>query len=65
MEQQLRWLTVEEACDRARCGRKAIYSAVKSKRLKAARINERGDLRFDPGWVDKWVEDCASRDWAA
>jgi excisionase family DNA binding protein len=64
MQQQVRWLTVNDACERAQCGKKSIYAAVRKGKLQAARLNDRGDLRFDPDWVDKWVQSC-SRGWAA
>ncbi len=54
--EQSPWLTVEEARVRARCGRRAIYRAVERGRLRGARINERGDLRFLAEWVDAWLE---------
>jgi hypothetical protein len=31
-------------------------------RLKAVKVNQRGDLRFDPAWIDTCLESCAS-DW--
>ncbi len=54
------WLTVEDAAAYARCrGPKAIYRAVKHTQLRAARINERGDLRFKAEWIDAWLEAAA------
>ena len=50
------WLTVKGASIRAQCGKRTIYRAVERQKLKAARINERGDLRFNPDWVDAWLE---------
>ena len=40
------WLTVSEAAQHANCGRKSIYSAVASGRLRAARLGGRRELRF-------------------
>jgi integrase len=51
MEGSTPWLTIEGACARAQCGKRVIYRAVKAGKLKAARINERGDLRFLPEWI--------------
>ena len=57
------WLTVREAADRARCGTKVIYRAVKEGRLRAATVSGRGRgrgaLLFAPEWVDAWIEETA------
>ena len=50
------WLTVEEAAERARCGVKIIYREVKKKRLIAARIGGRRELRLLAEWVDEWLK---------
>lgn len=49
------WLTVTEAADHARCGPKLIYREVRAKRLKAARVGGRRELRLLPEWVDAWL----------
>jgi excisionase family DNA binding protein len=49
------WLRVEDVCARAQVGRRTVYDAVKNKRLRAARINGRRDLRFLAAWVDEWL----------
>ena len=49
------WLTVTEAADRARCGPKLIYREVQAKRLRAARVGGRRELRLLPEWVDEWL----------
>ena len=49
------WLTVKEAADRARCGPKLIYREVKARRLKAARLGGRRELRFLAEWIDEWL----------
>jgi excisionase family DNA binding protein len=49
------WLTVIEAADRARCGPKLIYREVRAKRLKAARVGGRRELRLLSEWVDAWL----------
>ena len=53
-------MTVEGVCARAQCGKRLVYRAVQHKRLRAARINERGDLRFLPEWVDAWLASMAT-----
>ena len=55
------WLTVAQAADRARCGRKLIYREVRSGRLRAARIGGRRDLRFRAEWVDAWLDQASAR----
>lgn len=55
MADLIRWLTVREAAGRARCGPKTIYRAVRSGRLRAARIGGRRELRFLENWIDDWV----------
>ena len=49
------WLTVAEAANRARCGPKLIYREVCAKRLRAARLGGRRELRFLPDWIDAWL----------
>jgi excisionase family DNA binding protein len=49
------WLTVNEAAERARCGVKLIYREVEAKRLKAARLGGRRELRILPEWIDQWL----------
>lgn len=49
------WLTVTEAADHARCGPKLIYREVRAKRLKAARVGGRRELRLLREWVDAWL----------
>jgi excisionase family DNA binding protein len=49
------WLTVTEAAARARCGPKLIYREVRAKRLKAARVGGRRELRLLLEWVDAWL----------
>jgi excisionase family DNA binding protein len=55
MGDAIRWLKVREAADRARCGPKTIYRAVRSGRLRAARIGGRRELRFLESWIDEWL----------
>jgi excisionase family DNA binding protein len=49
------WLTVGEAAERARCGKKTIYKEIKAGRLRAATIGNRRDLRLLEEWVDTWL----------
>src|SRR5207249_595362 len=51
----IRWLKVDEAADRARCGPKTIYRAVQSGQLRAARIGSRRELKFLASWIDCWL----------
>ena len=51
----IRWLKVRDAADRARCGPKTIYRAVRSGQLRAARIGGRRELRFLELWIDQWL----------
>jgi excisionase family DNA binding protein len=53
------WLTVREAADRARCGPKVIYRAVRTGHLRAAKIGGRAELRFRPDWIDGWLDALA------
>jgi excisionase family DNA binding protein len=65
MDQNVRWLTVSDACGRAQCGKKTIYTAVRTGKLTAAKANARGDLRFDPAWIDQWLNSQIFRKHAA
>lgn len=51
--------TVEDVAKRAHVGRGSVYLAVRHGKLKAARVNGRGTLRFTPEWVSAWLEACA------
>lgn len=53
MADSIRWLTTQEAADRACCGREALRRAARNGRLQAACV--RGELRFLVGWVDDWL----------
>jgi excisionase family DNA binding protein len=55
MNDAVRWLKIVEAADRARCGPKTIYRAVRSGQLRAARIGGRRELRFLESWIDSWL----------
>jgi excisionase family DNA binding protein len=49
------WLTVNEAAQRARCGKRSIYLAVQHGKLRAAKLGGRRELRFLADWVDGWL----------
>ena len=48
-------MKVGEAAERARCGPKTIYRAVRSGDLRAARVGGRRELRFLASWIDCWL----------
>ena len=50
------WLTVLEAADILNIGKRSVFRAIKRKELRAARINERGDLRIARAWLIDWLE---------
>jgi excisionase family DNA binding protein len=54
-----RWLTAAQAARRANVGKETIYAAVRAKRLRAARVGGRRELRFLAAWVDAWLEATA------
>jgi len=54
------WLTPVEAAARAKCSRKLIYHAVKSGKLKAARLGIRNDIRIREDWLDAWMTSTAN-----
>lgn len=49
------WLTVDDAARHAKCGAKSIYLAVKKRKLRAARLGGRRELRFLASWIDEWL----------
>lgn len=53
------WLTVREVAARARCGVKIVYWAIRSGKLRHARLNEQ-KLVVHVEWVDSWVLACAT-----
>jgi excisionase family DNA binding protein len=53
MADSIRWLTTEEAADRACCHARTLRRAVYNGRLHAARV--RGELRFLERWIDEWL----------
>lgn len=51
-----RWWTARRAAEYIGAGPKEIYRAVRSGKLKAVRLNRRGDIRTLREWVDEWME---------
>lgn len=51
-----RWWSARRAAAYIGAGPKEIYKAVRSGKLKAVRLNERGDIRTTREWVDAWME---------
>jgi len=49
------WLTPREAAARAKVGPQTVYDAVRSGRLKAARLGGRNDIRIHVDWLDAWI----------
>lgn len=54
------WLTTTEVAQQVKVNVKVIYRAIKRGKLRAAKIDGRGDYRFKPQWVEDWVESCAT-----
>lgn len=55
MSEQIRWLTIREAADRACCRPRRIQQAVRSGDLRAEKVGGRGQFRFLESWVDEWL----------
>ena len=51
-----RWWSAGRAAAYIGAGPKEIYKAVRSRKLKAVRLNGRGDIRTTREWVDEWME---------
>lgn len=51
-----RWWSPRRAAAYIGAGPKEIYKAVRSGKLRAVRLNERGDIRTTREWVDTWME---------
>ena len=49
------WLNVREAAARAKCGERSIYNGVAARKLRAARLGGRRELRFLPEFIDAWL----------
>jgi excisionase family DNA binding protein len=55
------WFTVHEAAAQIKGGKRSLYRAIVRGDLRAARINERGDLRIARAWLFDWLERRAAR----
>jgi excisionase family DNA binding protein len=55
------WLTVPDIAGALQSGTRPIYRAIDAGELRAARINERGDLRVSRVWLTEWLEKRAAR----
>ncbi len=53
---ECRWWTARRAAAYVGAGPKEIYKAVRAGKLKAVRLNRRGDIRTTREWVDEWME---------
>lgn len=53
---ECRWWTARRAAAHIGAGTKEIYKAVRKGKLKAVRLNDRGDIRTTREWVDQWME---------
>ena len=52
----MRWMKVDEACRHAgNVSRKTLYGAVRTGRLKAARLGSGRNLLFAAEWLDDWL----------
>jgi excisionase family DNA binding protein len=51
-----RWWSARRAAAYVGAGPKEIYKAVRSGKLKAVRLNGRGDIRTTREWLDDWME---------
>ena len=51
-----RWWSARRAAVYIGAGPKEIYKAVRAGKLKAVRLNQRGDIRTTREWVDEWME---------
>jgi excisionase family DNA binding protein len=51
-----RWWSAKRAAAYIGAGPKEIYKAVRAAKLKAVRLNGRGDIRTTREWVDEWME---------
>lgn len=56
------WRTVEDAAARGLVSKKVIYREVKAKRLRAARVGGRKELRLLDEWVDDWLINSAPKE---
>jgi excisionase family DNA binding protein len=50
-----KWITISEAAQIVGVGEKALYTAIKQGRLRAARVGDRRGLRLTEEWLDEWM----------
>jgi excisionase family DNA binding protein len=55
------WLSVPDIANELDSGERPIYRAIKNNELRAAKINDRGDLRVSRAWLEDWLERRAAR----
>ena len=55
------WLTPGMAAREAHVGRRRIYTEVRRRRLRAARIGGRKEIRINRTWLYEWLESLAER----
>jgi hypothetical protein len=60
-----RWWSARRAADHVGAGPKEIYRAVRVGRLRAVRLNRRGDIRTLREWVDEWMDQKRRDDFGA
>jgi excisionase family DNA binding protein len=53
------WLTVNEAAAYARVGRKIIFAAIASGRLRGAHVDGRRKIIIRREWIDSWISAAA------
>lgn len=53
------WLNVDEAAAYARVGRKVIYKAIASGKLRAAHVDGRRKIIIHRDWLDSWLAQAA------
>jgi len=58
-------MTVSDCAAAAGTGRRTIYTAIRSGRLRAAVVNGRGDFRVHPDWFSSWCAWCTTPEAAA
>lgn len=56
MNAQEQWLTAKEAANHMKISTATLYSLVRAKKLRAARLTGSRDLRFRREWIDEWLE---------
>jgi excisionase family DNA binding protein len=53
------WLTVAQAAARAQVSKPTIYTAIRTGKLKAAKLGAGRSVRLLDTWVDEWLIRCA------